>query len=71
MALSVSSKETDTNTIPRELTVDINNKINQKKRKIFGYLPVESLFLNEIALLNVTDNAIFYKIEFFIFNFCL
>ncbi len=26
MALSVSSKETDTNTIPRELTVDINNK---------------------------------------------
>ena len=71
MALSVSSKETDTNTILRELTVDINNKINQKKRKILGYLPAESLFLNELALLNVTDHAIFYKIEFFIFNFCL
>lgn len=54
-------KGTDINTISRELSIDINNKINQKKRKLLGYLPAESLFLNELALLNVTDNTIFYK----------
>lgn len=54
-------KGTDINTITKEKTVDINNKINQKKRKILGYLPAESLFLSELAKLNVTKNTIFYK----------
>lgn len=54
-------KGTDINSIPKEITVDINNKINLKKRKILGYLPAESLFLNELAQLNVTNNTIFYK----------
>ena len=55
-------KGTDINTIDKETTIDINNKINQKKRKILGYLSSEELFLNELAKLNVTDNTIFYKI---------
>ena len=42
-------------------SIDINNKINQKKRKILGYLPAEKLFLDELAKLNVTENTIFYK----------
>ncbi len=32
-------KGTDINTISKETTTDINTKINQKKRKILGYLP--------------------------------
>ena len=47
-------KGTDINTIDKETTIDINNKINQKKRKILGYLSSEELFLNELAKLNVT-----------------
>ncbi|MZT13200.1 hypothetical protein GT637_11165, partial [Catenibacterium sp. BIOML-A1] len=54
-------KGTDINTIDKETTIDINNKINQKKRKILGYLSSEELFLNELAKLNVTGNTIFYK----------
>ncbi len=41
--------------------MDINDKINQKKRKILGYLPAEKLFLEELASLNVTENTILYK----------
>lgn len=54
-------KGTDINTISRERTIDINNKINQKKRKILGYLPAEQLFLNELSKIGVTENTIFYK----------
>ncbi len=54
-------KGTDINTIDKKTSIDINNKINQKKRKILGYLPVEKLFLDELAKLNVTENTIFYK----------
>ena len=55
-------KGTDINTISKEKTIDINNKINQKKRKILGYLPAEQLFLEELAQIGITDNTIFYKI---------
>ncbi len=55
-------KGTDINTIDKETTIDINNKINQKKRKILGYLSSEELFLIELDKLNVTDYTIFYKI---------
>lgn len=54
-------KGTDINTIPKEMSIDINNKINQKKRKIHNYLSSEELFLNELAKLDVTENTIFYK----------
>lgn len=54
-------KGTDINTISKEKTIDINNKINQKKRKILGYLPAEQLFLEELAQIGITDNTIFYK----------
>ena len=54
-------KGTDINTIDKKTSIDINNKINQKKRKILGYLPAEKLFLDELAKLNVTENTIFYK----------
>lgn len=55
-------KGTDINQISKEVTKDINTKINQKKRKINNYLPSETLFLNELATLNVTKNTIFYMI---------
>lgn len=54
-------KGTDINKIDKKTSIDINNKINQKKRKILGYLPAEKLFLDELAKLNVTENTIFYK----------
>lgn len=54
-------KGTDINTISKEMTKDINNKINQKKRKILGYLPSEKLFINELSKIGVTENMIFYK----------
>ena len=55
-------KGTDINKIDKHFTIDINNKINNKKRKILGYLPSELLFLNELANLGVTKNTILYKI---------
>lgn len=54
-------KGTDINTIPKEKSIDINDKINNKKRKILGYLPAEQLFLEELEKLGVTDHTIFYK----------
>ena len=54
-------KGTDINTVPKEKSVDINNKINQKKRKILGYLPAETLFIQELNKLGRTENLIFYK----------
>lgn len=54
-------KGTDINTISKETTIYINDKINQKKRKILGYLPSEKLFLDELSKINVTKNMIFYK----------
>lgn len=53
-------KGTDINTISKEMTLDINTKINQKKRKILGYLSSETVFLNALSKLNVTNNTIFY-----------
>ena len=54
-------KGTEINTIDKKASIDINNKINQKKRKILGYLPAEKLFLDELTKINVTENTIFYK----------
>lgn len=54
-------KGTDINTISKSMTRDINDKINQKKRKILGYLPAEKLFIEELIKINVTENTIFYK----------
>lgn len=54
-------KGTDINTISKETTIDINEKINNKKRKILGYLPAEKLFLDELSRIGVTEHTIFYK----------
>ena len=54
-------KGTGINTIDKETTTNINDKINNKKRKILGYLPAELLFLIELAKIGVTENTIFYK----------
>lgn len=54
-------KGVNINKISKKQTMDINDKINQKKRKILGYLPAEKLFLEELASLNVTENTILYK----------
>ena len=54
-------KGTDINTINKDKTIDINDKINSKKRKMLGYLPAEQLFLNELSENGVTENTIFYK----------
>ena len=37
------------------MTRDINDKINQKKRKILGYLPAEKLFIEELIKINVEN----------------
>ena len=54
-------KGTDINTIDKEKTIENNDKINQKKRKLLGYLPAEQVFLNELAKIGVTEITIFYK----------
>ena len=54
-------KGTDINKIDKKTSIEINDKINQKKRKMLGYLPAEQLFLAELSKLNVTGNMIFYK----------
>lgn len=54
-------KGTDINTISHEKTIEINDKINNKKRKILGYLPSEKLFLDELSKLGVLQYTIFYK----------
>ena len=54
-------KGTDINTISKEQSIDINDKINQKKRKILGYLPAESLFLEKLNKIDVIQNTIIYK----------
>ena len=63
MAAEILRMIMDTEAFSNEIgeSIDINNKINQKKRKVFGLLPSEELFLNELAKLNVTGNTIFYK----------
>ena len=57
----IIKKGTDIKTIDKKASIDINYKINQKKRKILGYLPAEKLFLDELTKINVTKNTIFYK----------
>lgn len=54
-------KGTDIGQISREMTIDINRKINQKKRKILNYLPSEQLFIEELAKLNRHHNTIYYE----------
>lgn len=54
-------KGTNINTISKQQTIQINREINQKKRKILGYLPSETVFLDELSKLNVTHNTIFYE----------
>ena len=39
----------------------MNNKINNKKRKIHNYLLTEKLFLDELNDLGIISNTIFYK----------
>ena len=53
-------KGTDINTVDKKI-LDINQKINQKKRKILGYLPAEQLFVKELAKIGITKNTVFYK----------
>lgn len=50
---------TGINTISKDKTLDINDKINNKKRKMLGYLPIEKLFLNELLKIGITKNMIF------------
>lgn len=47
--------------VSKEKTVEINEKINNKKRKILGYLPAKQLFLAELAKIGVTEHAIYYE----------
>ncbi len=54
-------KGTNFNTISKEYILDINKRINNKKRKINGYLPSIFLFQNELSLLNIDDNINLYS----------
>ncbi len=54
-----AKKRTGINTISKETTIAINDKIN-KKRKILGYLPAEKLFLDELYTIDVILDTILY-----------
>lgn len=53
-------KGTVINKLSKEYIVDINKKINDKKRKILGYLPATDVFIEELKKLNVAKAEIFY-----------
>lgn len=57
----VIKKGTDINKVDRNFIRMINDMINNKKRKILGYLPAELKFEEELAKIGVTENTIFYK----------
>ena len=54
-------KGTDINKIDKKRTIEINDMINKKKRKILNYLSAETVFLEDLGKLNITEHTIFYK----------
>lgn len=53
-------KGTPLNTIKKEVTFAINKQINNKKRKILGYIRAEESFLHELSNLQITNDTCFY-----------
>ena len=53
-------KGTDINTLDKAYLKDINLKINDKKRKILGYLPASLLFKNELSSIFNSSDINFY-----------
>lgn len=53
-------KGTDINTVDKVLSTSINKQINNKKRKILGYISAEESFQNELNNLDLSDALYFY-----------
>lgn len=53
-------KGTAINGLKKSYILTINRLINQKSRKILGYLPASQLFLNELSNISVTNDKFFY-----------
>ena len=53
-------KGTDINTLDKNFIRDINLKINNKNRKILGYLPASLLFKNELSSIFNSDDINIY-----------
>lgn len=49
------TKGTDINTLEKDFIESVQRNINNKKRKILGYLPAESLFKNELNLIKTQE----------------
>lgn len=53
-------KGTDINTISKEKSISINKQINNKNRRILGYVSAEDSFLNELLNLGLSNALCFY-----------
>lgn len=53
-------KGTDINTVDKSVSLSINKQINNKKRKILGYVSAEQSFLDELHKLGLTHVSCFY-----------
>lgn len=53
-------KGTDINTVCKEKSNSINLQINNKKRKILGYISAQESFQNELATLGLSNDFCFY-----------
>ena len=53
-------KGTDINTIDIAVSRSINRQINNKKRKILGYISAEQSFLHELTIIGFYDDSCFY-----------
>ena len=53
-------KGTDINTIDIAVSRSINRQINNKKRKILGYISAEQSFLHELTNIGFYDDSCFY-----------
>lgn len=56
----IIKKGTDINTVSKDLSTSINKQINNKKRRILGYVSAEDSFLNELSNLGLTNALCFY-----------
>ena len=53
-------KGTDINTVDIAVSRSINRQINNKKRKILGYISTEQSFLHELTNIGFYDDSCFY-----------
>lgn len=64
-------KGTDINTVDIAVSRSINRQINNKKRKILGYISAEQSFLHELTNIGFCDDSCFYVNLLSYFHFLL